>query len=334
MIKSRTLPKVQQNRVEHRKRPTPALAIELNSLWRKATESWFTLAFKCAEAAKQLSKGEIDELKEQLDFSGPTFSKLVTIGNDEKFKDPELKKVTLEWGYSKLYELKDLSADQLREGINSGQINAKTTRAALADYFEGTKIQKVAGSGGPKVDPLTTPLKCPPRFYAAIALKEGCLQKDLDALHKALEELSTSAFDIVLAVDDDLKAKNKWYEKSNKKLLALCEKAIKRHLTQRFRKEKQKNETRSAFLKRVGFQSQDWELHDHDGDEQLKNTLDNFGLGSEFESLRSQSLEDMPEGKFNPPASLINDSSSVDLDEQRGFLNRRRRQIDTAGFKY
>ena len=107
-------------------------AKQINTCWRKTTESVLETGSLCAEAKNSVGENNKALIK-KLDFSAATFSKLVTIGERRELYSSEMK-ARLPSNYTIVYELAKLSEDDLKRAVNEGVVKPAMTRATLQDW--------------------------------------------------------------------------------------------------------------------------------------------------------------------------------------------------------
>jgi len=108
------------------------LGNRINQHWTKAVQSIFEVASACAEGNKLDSAGK-KRLFSLLPFSPATFSKLASIGADNRLDDKSIRQL-LPPSLSTIYEVQQLNDQQLQAAVAQGVLNPKVTRAELQKW--------------------------------------------------------------------------------------------------------------------------------------------------------------------------------------------------------
>jgi hypothetical protein len=111
-------------------------AKQINTCWRKTTDSVLETAALCAEAAKSLSDDDKTALVKKLDFSPAAFSKLVKIGDRKELQTNPIKTL-LPPNYSIVYELAKLDDNDLKRAVSDGIVRPGMSRASLKQWIGG-----------------------------------------------------------------------------------------------------------------------------------------------------------------------------------------------------
>lgn len=118
-------------------------AAQINVSWRRTTDSVLETAKLCADAKRnyERDKKSFSKLKKALDFSISTFSKLVTIGENEALRGDDVK-CLLPPNYSLVYDVAALKEDQLHKAIAEHAVSPAKTRAAFKEWCRRNGIGK------------------------------------------------------------------------------------------------------------------------------------------------------------------------------------------------
>ena len=127
-----------------------AFASRINQHWTKAATSILETAVACAQASTKLSAIEKERLWELLPFSKSTFSKLATIGADERLAKESIRSL-LPPSFSTIYELRRLNDDQFTAALSQGVLKPDLTRSELQKWRQHSTNRKPE-SEKPKVD--------------------------------------------------------------------------------------------------------------------------------------------------------------------------------------
>ena len=112
-------------------------AKQINTCWRKTTDSVLETAALCAEAKNSLTKDDDRKaLVDKLDFSPAAFSKLVKIGERKELQANPIKTL-LPPNYSIVYELAKLEDDDLKRAVSDGVVSPSMSRASLKQWMGG-----------------------------------------------------------------------------------------------------------------------------------------------------------------------------------------------------
>ena len=109
------------------------LAERINSSWQRTTQSALETARLCAEARDQLVEEELEVLKSKLDFSRPTFTKLVKIGAKCELYEEQVS-VVLPPHFSIVYQIASMNDEQRELAIDQGIIMPGMSRSELREW--------------------------------------------------------------------------------------------------------------------------------------------------------------------------------------------------------
>ncbi|MGE5265739.1 MAG: hypothetical protein ACM3L9_00075 [Deltaproteobacteria bacterium] len=118
---------------------TPTIAgyaKQINTCWRKTTDSVLETAALCSEAAKTLADDDKKALVKKLDFSPAAFSKLVKIGERKELQINPIK-TRLPPNYSIVYERAKLDNDDLKRAATDGIVRRGMSRVSLKQWIGG-----------------------------------------------------------------------------------------------------------------------------------------------------------------------------------------------------
>jgi hypothetical protein len=142
-------------------------ATRINHHWRRTVEGILSVAKDCAAAKRELTDTEKQELYKRLPFGKSMFSKLATIGeNDRLFEHRELLPASI----STLYMLCGLSNERFELAIAEGVVRPDMTRDELEAWI--TEEEPKAAATKKKDEPKATTFKkvrVPARLYCLIA---------------------------------------------------------------------------------------------------------------------------------------------------------------------
>ena len=113
-------------------------AVKINGSWHKAKHEILETARYCSDAQRELDASGKAELMAKLPFGAPTFSKLATIGNNPKFREPKFRKL-LPSHYSIMYELAILDPEDLDAAVAAGLVHPDCRRTEIIDWIESRK---------------------------------------------------------------------------------------------------------------------------------------------------------------------------------------------------
>ena len=100
-------------------------AKQINACWRKTADGVLETAVACADAKKNLTEeDDRTELKQKLQFSAATFSKLVVIGECKALQSIQMKAL-LPPNYTIVYELAKLDSEDLKRAVAEWRCQSK-----------------------------------------------------------------------------------------------------------------------------------------------------------------------------------------------------------------
>jgi len=111
-------------------------AEQINQSVKKTTLGFIETGKKCAEADKNLSAEEKKVLHAELKMDKSTFSNYVAIGN---CKALERFSAFLPPSRTTLYDLTDLNEEEIKRGIDEGDLSPSTTRQAVQSWISVLK---------------------------------------------------------------------------------------------------------------------------------------------------------------------------------------------------
>src|SRR6266480_8165842 len=109
-------------------------AERISGNWQKAVGSIFKVAADCAAAKNELTRSERLELLERLPFGESMFSKLASIGADNRLNEHQ---ELLPPSISTLYLIQNMSNEQLEAAVTEGALRPDVTRDDLEEWTRG-----------------------------------------------------------------------------------------------------------------------------------------------------------------------------------------------------
>ncbi len=172
--------------------------------WKKGRAGYLEAANYCAEAKAKFKGEALKRLHEQLCLDKSTFSKLATIGGNNKMKEQRIRAL-LPGTISRLYAVALLEDDQIEAAVASGLLNPKATRADLDDFRRtgGELVRlypegKFEGSEGQEfIDavericaqfPVRSEWKCKPEPQQEAAVADEGVSVEADESEEAAED--------------------------------------------------------------------------------------------------------------------------------------------------
>ena len=123
-------------------------AERLNAKWRRATDDILEIAADCIKAFEKLTTADTKkEFFKNLVFSPATFSKLCHIGRDPRLQDEEVKSL-LPPKYSVMYEVTQLTTEELNEAIDQEVLKPDTRRSDLIAWRDKRRGKSRASQTG------------------------------------------------------------------------------------------------------------------------------------------------------------------------------------------
>ena len=108
-------------------------ATEIKGYWHKALESIFAVCALLIEAKKKLDPRDWELLKDELPFSDSVLKKLLVIGKDSRLQ----KRVVYDLlppNYSIVYEVTQLTDDELETAVQQGEISPRMRRTTFISW--------------------------------------------------------------------------------------------------------------------------------------------------------------------------------------------------------
>ncbi len=109
------------------------LAERINSSWQRTTQGVLETARLCTQAKEERTEEELEELKSQLDFSRPTFTKLAKIGGNSKLHEEQVSTL-LPPHFSIVYQIAKMDDEQRDLAIDQGVISPGMSRTELREW--------------------------------------------------------------------------------------------------------------------------------------------------------------------------------------------------------
>ncbi len=109
------------------------LAERINSCWQRTAQGVLDTARLCADAREQLEEEELEELKSQLDFSRPTFTKLAKVGAKSELYEEQVSAL-LPPHFSIVYQVANMDDEQRDRAIAQGVITPGMSRSELREW--------------------------------------------------------------------------------------------------------------------------------------------------------------------------------------------------------
>lgn len=162
--------------------------------WRQSANHILACARWCARASKFLLAGDLEALKAQLPFDASTFSKLKSIGDDERLYDTRICPL-LPPHMSVIYEFHLLGDEALVSAVKTGAVHPQvrrqdvaelrtkrpyTRRATLPDDVIGAQLSSAAKA---------RPAREEMRVFCEIRVRSDASEEMLEELRIAIREL-------------------------------------------------------------------------------------------------------------------------------------------------
>jgi hypothetical protein len=134
-----------------KKLPVATYIEEINKHWEQAQVEDFQIADYCAHANRFLNPAEKAEVRKRLRFSPSIYSKYVKIGNEPRFRSPDVQP-KLPRGYTILYLLALFKDDEFQAALADNVISSERTREELLQWRSTYRERRNSGSqqGGPE----------------------------------------------------------------------------------------------------------------------------------------------------------------------------------------
>jgi len=155
------------------------LAERINSSWQRTAQGVLETARLCADARESLSESELEELKTQIDFSRPTFTKLVKIGANSQLYEEQVSAL-LPPHFSIVYQIASMDDDQRELALDQGIISPGMSRTGLREW--------VASQSGKEATSKTEQPEVIATLRATKAYSADLRNKVIEALRKLEEQ--------------------------------------------------------------------------------------------------------------------------------------------------
>jgi hypothetical protein len=116
-------------------------AASIGGSWRRAVEAIMEVARLCLDASERLTAPERQELVDKLPFGQSVFSKLITIGKNERLQAPEVQRL-LPPHYTIVYSLATLHKYDLDQAIAARVVCPDMTRFDLEKWIRANRATR------------------------------------------------------------------------------------------------------------------------------------------------------------------------------------------------
>ncbi len=180
----------------------------ITSHWQKATASILEVAALCADANSNLMRDEKRLLLEEIPFSAATFSKLATIGSNQRLRGQRLRKL-LPPSYSIIYAVAQLDHGELKAAVREKVISPTSTRAQIERWVAKRRVT------GVELQKLESKTVLELAFYAEIRLPSNIPKEKLAEIGRFLAPMKQK-FGAEILQPLDLPANVRLLERQNR----------------------------------------------------------------------------------------------------------------------